>query len=133
MMSIEMSGCVYCPLSSRDPEHRLHSLIEQTESRLALVHCLTSRLLNRNIVRVDIDSVSNNNYIDSSFDGDQLHSVIVIPDSIAYIIFTSGSTGAPKAVSNKEKINFYHTIVLFVDRCKFDTEILLNVCSLWFS
>jgi non-ribosomal peptide synthetase component F len=99
MMSIEMSGCIYCPLSSRDPQHRLHSLIQQTESRLVLVHCLTSRLLNQNIVTVDIDSMLNNNWNDNIVNVDRLRSLIVLPDSIAYITFTSGSTGIPKAVS----------------------------------
>ncbi|CAF1356610.1 unnamed protein product, partial [Adineta steineri] len=43
IMSIEMAGGVYCPLSPRDPQHRLHSLVEQTQSRLVLVHHLTTR------------------------------------------------------------------------------------------
>ncbi|CAF1591220.1 unnamed protein product, partial [Adineta steineri] len=38
IMGIEMAGGVYCPLSPRDPQHRLHALVEQTQSRLVLVH-----------------------------------------------------------------------------------------------
>ncbi|CAF1085931.1 unnamed protein product [Adineta steineri] len=41
MMAIEMSGGVYSALSSRNPQHRLHTLIEQTQSRLVLVHWMT--------------------------------------------------------------------------------------------
>ena len=41
MMAIEMVGGVYCPLSPRDPQHRLHALLQQTQSRLVLVHHLT--------------------------------------------------------------------------------------------
>ena len=41
MMAIEMVGGVYCPLSPRDPQHRLHALVQQTQSRLVLVHWLT--------------------------------------------------------------------------------------------
>src|SRR5438105_3951987 len=98
-MAIEMSGYIYCPLSPHDPEHRLHLLLEQTESRLVLVHWLTSHLLNHNIMTLDIDSVLNNNSINSDVNINRLQNVIVLPDSIAYIIFTSGSTGTPKAVS----------------------------------
>ncbi|CAF1292901.1 unnamed protein product [Adineta steineri] len=38
IMAIEMSGGVYCPLSSRDPQYHVHALIQRTESRLVLVH-----------------------------------------------------------------------------------------------
>ena len=40
-MGIELAGGVYCPLSPRDPQHRLHALTKQTQSRLVLVHYLT--------------------------------------------------------------------------------------------
>ncbi|CAF4379848.1 unnamed protein product, partial [Rotaria sordida] len=33
VMAIEMAGGVYCPLSPRDPRHRLHALLQQTQSR----------------------------------------------------------------------------------------------------
>ncbi|CAF4106619.1 unnamed protein product, partial [Rotaria sordida] len=46
MMAIEMAGGVYCPLSPRDPQHRLHGLVEQTHSRLVLVHHLTKKKFN---------------------------------------------------------------------------------------
>ena len=32
MMAIEMSGGVYCPLSPRDPEHRLLSLLRTNKN-----------------------------------------------------------------------------------------------------
>ncbi|CAF4156529.1 unnamed protein product, partial [Adineta steineri] len=38
IMGIEMAGGVYCPLSPRDPQHRLHALTQQTQSRLVLIH-----------------------------------------------------------------------------------------------
>ncbi|UJR29563.1 hypothetical protein I4U23_010780 [Adineta vaga] len=34
IMAIEMTGSAYCPLSPRDPHHRLQSLAKQTHSRL---------------------------------------------------------------------------------------------------
>ena len=56
-MAIEMVGGVYCPLSPRDPQHRLHTLIQQTQSRLVLVHCLTKTKFNDDIISLDIDSI----------------------------------------------------------------------------
>ena len=49
-MAIEMAGGIYCPLSPRDPQHRLHALIQQTQSRLVLVHHCTTMKFDHNIV-----------------------------------------------------------------------------------
>jgi fengycin family lipopeptide synthetase D len=98
-VAIEMSGSVYCPLSPRDPEHRLHSLLQQTQSRLVLVHYLTKVKFSDDNVSLDIDTVVTENDMKSNVDVVPLSSVVVTPENIAYIIFTSGSTGTPKAVS----------------------------------
>jgi non-ribosomal peptide synthetase component F len=95
MMAIEMCGGVYCPLSPRDPEYRLNSLLEQTGSDIVLVHYLTKRKFNENILSIDIDSILTEN----NFNLDRMSNVSMKFDDIAYIIFTSGSTGTPKAVS----------------------------------
>ena len=99
IMAIEMIGGIYFPLSPRDPENRLYALLQQTQSRLVLVHWLTKTKFNENITLMDIDSVlmNNNSIIDVNID--QLSQVNVSMDSMAYIIFTSGSTGTPKGVS----------------------------------
>ncbi|CAF1547888.1 unnamed protein product, partial [Adineta ricciae] len=98
MMAIEMAGDVYCPLSARDPQHRLHLLIEETQSRLVFAHWLTKNKFNSGIVLVNIDSVVLNQYSRSDGEADDLSGVSVSPGDIAYTIFTSGSTGIPKAV-----------------------------------
>ena len=98
MMAIEMIGGVYCPLSPRDPEHRLHALLQQTQSCLVLIHHLTKTKFNDNIMSLDIDLILADNDRESDVDADRLSNIIVTPKSIAYIIFTSGSTGMPKAV-----------------------------------
>jgi len=98
-MSIEIVGAIYCPLSPRDPEQHLHALVKQTKSCLVLVHWMTSDKFEGDDITFDIDGAIN---IDNSVDDDaldQLSSVTITPDSIAYVIFTSGSTGTPKAVS----------------------------------
>jgi non-ribosomal peptide synthetase component F len=110
MMAIEMAGGVYCPLSPRDPQHRLYTLVEQTQSRLVLVHWLTKTKFQNNVITIDIDSELINNDVDSNLDTDLLTNVVVTPDSIAFIIFTSGSTGIPKSVSVISTMNLHYTL-----------------------
>jgi len=100
MMAIEMVGGVYCPLSPRDPQYRLHALVQQTQYRFLLVHYLTKTKFNDDVMSLDIDSVLTDNDMQSDADISRLSNIIITPENIAYIIFTSGSTGTPKAVSN---------------------------------
>src|SRR5271170_6647014 len=104
-MAIETIGGVYCPLSPRDTQHRLHALLEQTQSRLVLVHHLTKTKFNDDIISLDIDSVLTHNDTKSDVDVNPLSNAIVTPENMAYIIFTSGSTGTPKAVC----FRYFHT------------------------
>ncbi len=98
-MAIEIVGGVYCPLSPRDPPHRLHLLFRQTQSHLVLVHYLTKTKFNDDIISLDIDLIVAHNDKESDVDVDRLSNITVTPNYIAYVIFTSGSTGTPKAVS----------------------------------
>ncbi len=100
MLAIEMVGCIYCPLSPRDPQHRLESLLMQTQSPCILVHYLTKTRFEYNSISIDIDSALLKKHIDNDDNFDLLMAVSMKLSDIAYIIFTSGSTGTPKAVSN---------------------------------
>lgn len=99
MLAIEMIGGIYCPLSPRDPEHRLHSLITQTKAHLLFVHHATKTKFNDSILLFDLDTLLIDNLNKKTLDIDRLSNVVITNDHIAYIIFTSGSTGIPKAVS----------------------------------
>ncbi|CAF4177431.1 unnamed protein product, partial [Adineta steineri] len=110
IMAIEMAGGVYCPLSPRDPQHRLHALVGQTSSRLVLIHYLRKVKFNDNIFTFDIDSIIKNSVAYNGVDIDQLSSIFVASNNIAYIIFTSGSTGIPKAVSIR-----HHSLLLSIN------------------
>ncbi|CAF4089084.1 unnamed protein product, partial [Rotaria sordida] len=101
VMAIEMAGGVYCPLSPRDPDHRLHMLVEHTQSRLVLIHHLTNNKFTDNVFSIDIDAVLTANPAESDVDIYRTSNILITPDNIAYIIFTSGSTGMPKAVGRK--------------------------------
>ncbi|CAF1419955.1 unnamed protein product [Adineta steineri] len=127
IMAIEMSGGVYCPLSPRDPQHRLHALTQQTQSRLVLVHHLTKTKFDDDIISLDIDTILNINVMDK----EDLSSVIVKGEEIAYIIFTSGSTGTPKAVQVRHK-NFIHCMHCLAYINSFntdDTVVQMTPCS----
>ncbi|CAF1459222.1 unnamed protein product, partial [Adineta steineri] len=113
IVAIEMGGGIYCPLSPRDPQHRLHALTQQTQSRLVLVHHVTKTKLDDDIISLDIDSILINSYVVSDVYVDRLSSVTVTHNDIAYIIFTSGSTGIPKAVQVRHK-NFTRYMYSFV-------------------
>ena len=97
-MAIETIGGVYCPLSPRDPEHRLHSLLQQTKTRLVLIHGPMKTKFNDVAISLDIDSVLTKNAVENDVNVYQLSDVIITSKSLAYTIFTSGSTGTPKAV-----------------------------------
>ncbi|CAF4293824.1 unnamed protein product, partial [Adineta steineri] len=131
IMGIEMAGGVYCPLSPRDPQHRLHALTQQTQSRLVLVHHLTKNKFDDHIVSLDIDSVLNINNMDNDRNYNCLSSVIVKGEEIAYIIFTSGSTGTPKAVQVRHKnfIDCIHSLAYINSFNKDDTVVQMTRCS----
>jgi non-ribosomal peptide synthetase component F len=103
-MAIEMVGAVYCPLSPHDPQHRLHALVQQTQSRFVLVHWLTKTKFYNSIDLLDVDSVLTGENAQSDVDVNGLPNDRVTPENIAYIIFTSGSTGTPKPVSKRTSI-----------------------------
>ncbi|CAF3315441.1 unnamed protein product [Rotaria sp. Silwood2] len=115
-MAIEMIGAVYCPLSPRDPEHRLHGLLEQTESRLIFIHHSTKRKAGNTIKAIDMDSVLIDIDVQTNNDFVSLSSKAIAPDGIAYIIFTSGSTGVPKAPCSVKLFNLLVNIV--PDKCR---------------
>ncbi|CAF1553562.1 unnamed protein product, partial [Adineta steineri] len=110
IMGIEMAGGVYCSLSPRDPQHRLHAFIQQTQSRLVLVHWLTKMEFNNDILLADIHSILANNDVISDADFDRLSCITVTPNNIAFIIFTSGSTGIPKAVTEATIVSTFYRV-----------------------
>ncbi|CAF3360523.1 unnamed protein product [Rotaria sp. Silwood2] len=109
IMSIQMAGASYCPLSPRDPLQRLYSLIEETHSHIILVHQLTQNKFQFNIPMIDIDTAINTEKMLNDIDLSRLTNVAMDRDSIAYVLFTSGSTGTPKAAQIRHQ-NFIEAI-----------------------
>jgi len=119
-MSIEIIGAVYCPLSPRDPEQRLQTLIQQTQTRLVLVHSLTQDKFKNSSSIFNIDKIINSDISLINITLDQFSKINITPDSIAYTIFTSGTTGIPKAVS------FQYELFFFFSRTKSYSYFRLN-------
>ena len=99
IMAIEMIGAVYCPLSPRDPEERLHMLVTETKARVVLVHWLTDLKFGVIVPLLRIDNLLCIDQWKNDVGLEILSASSVSGESIAYTIFTSGSTGTPKAVS----------------------------------
>ncbi|CAF4027473.1 unnamed protein product, partial [Adineta steineri] len=103
IMGIEMAGGIYCPLSPRDPQHRVQALIEQTKCRLVLAHHSTMLKFSSEIVLCNIDLIWTINHINGSIILDRLSDIVLTADNIAYIVFTSGSTGKSKGVQIRHR------------------------------
>lgn len=121
-MGIIMTGGVYCPLSPRDPTHRLYALVQQTRTRVTLVHASTAVKFTDDFATLNIDSLVIGNTVHSEMDIDSLSTISVTPEDIAYVIFTSGSTGTPKAVSTQRHL-YVNEVIFFIVRLEFDIEI----------
>ncbi|CAF1543191.1 unnamed protein product, partial [Rotaria sordida] len=95
ILSIQMAGAAYCPLSPRDPVDRLKTLIKQTNSRLVFVQSMTQHLFAFAPLLINIDDYLRMDCQVNYYNEDHLSCVPVTPDNLAYVIFTSGSTGTP--------------------------------------
>ncbi|CAF1688178.1 unnamed protein product, partial [Adineta ricciae] len=126
-----MVGAVYCPLSPQDPLHRLHTLVEQTHSRLVLVHASTREIFDGHHALLDMDEALNMKSGVSHTDCDHLSHITASYENIAYILFTSGSTGIPKAAQFRHR-NFIEWTRSFVEMGIFnenDIVVQLARCS----
>ncbi|CAF1529722.1 unnamed protein product, partial [Adineta steineri] len=98
ILSIATVGSAYCPLSVRDPLQRRQALVNQTQSRLVLVHASTPAIFSFDNLTLNIDCVIHLAKRFSEINLNELSNVSVTPENVVFVVFTSGSTGIPKAV-----------------------------------
>ncbi len=110
ILSIMMSGGIYCPFSLQELEYHLDLLLQQNKCRLILIDCLTQTKFNNDIILFDINSILTNRDIDI----ERFSNVVVTTKNIAYITFTSGSNGVPKLVSSFDLNKTFH-MYYFID------------------
>jgi amino acid adenylation domain-containing protein len=89
------AGCIYVPLSEKQPASRIAQVLEDASARAVLCHSswleLVSEACELPIVAPDLQLLDTP--ASSTAPGIEVH-----PDSVAAIIFTSGSEGRPKGV-----------------------------------
>ncbi|CAF1545801.1 unnamed protein product, partial [Adineta steineri] len=131
ILAIAMVGGVYCPLSPQDPPQRLQALLNQTHSRLVMVHFFTNSIFEINVVRLNIDTAITITDIYVDINLHKLSKVSVTPEHIVFTIFTSGSTGIPKAVQlcHRNFTEFMHSFIYAGILSKCDTIIQMARCS----
>ncbi|CAF4114331.1 unnamed protein product, partial [Adineta steineri] len=133
MLSIIMAGGSYCPLSPRDHEHRLQSLIEQTRSNIVLVDWTTQNKFEDKTMMININTmiINNNNETINTNHLDLFSTFTINSKNVAFVIFTSGSTGTPKAVQIMHR-NLLNCMSSFNDLgilTKDDTVIQMAQCT----
>ncbi|CAF4104700.1 unnamed protein product [Adineta steineri] len=131
ILSIAMVGGVYCPLSPQDPPQRLQALLNQTHSRLVMVHFFTDPIFEIDVFRLNIDTAITITDIYVDINLHKLSKISATPEHIVFTIFTSGSTGIPKAVQLRHRnfTEFVHSFVHAGILSKCDTIIQMARCS----
>jgi len=122
ILAIFMCNTVYCPISPYDPDQRRQTLLNETHTKVMLVHNATAHLFIDNdhvsIVRIDQDDEN-----DSFAAGKASYD----PSAIAFIVFTSGSTGTPKGVPIGHTQFAYYLASMCYEQYILESDIFLQV------
>lgn len=122
MLAIFMCNTVYCPLSPYDPDRRRRALIDETHTKVVLVHNVTAHLFidNDRVSIVRIDQEDKNDVVVG-------HKTTNDPSAIAFIVFTSGSTGTPKGVPIGHTNFAYYLASMCNEHYILESDILLQI------
>ncbi|CAF1182844.1 unnamed protein product [Adineta steineri] len=98
MLGIMCAGGIYCPLNLSDPPIRIHSLLDEIQCRLVLVHGHTreqfTSINSEQVKTIDLEQI-----LLADISTDVVEKEIYIKgDHPSFIICTSGTTGRPKVI-----------------------------------
>ncbi len=86
-------GAAYVPIDTGYPDARIEMMVADSEADFIICH-FSKNKLSHSARFIFVDQVEN----DIKDISPELNTVLVSPESVAYIIYTSGSTGKPKGV-----------------------------------
>ncbi|CAF1561671.1 unnamed protein product [Adineta ricciae] len=129
MLAILSSGAIYCPLSPLDPPGRLKTLIQDTKAKHILVHNPTHKIINQ--LDESYDFIETDLFLLSNQFNNEVKTISITTDCIAYIIFTSGTTSTPKAVviSHSHLLYYIQSSIELNTLNKNDKAIQLSSCT----
>lgn len=111
MMGILKSGNIYVPLAPSDPPARIKTILEDSGASLILTDNdtiqLVESLITPGMITINTDTIP------PDVDDEDL-SLLIDPDSLAFIIYTSGSSGKPKGVTQTHR-NIQHYVYNYAD------------------
>ncbi|MBE0458636.1 non-ribosomal peptide synthetase [Pseudoalteromonas prydzensis] len=87
-------GAYYVPISSDTPVNRVNTIIEDTNTKVAICTADTAKMICDKVNVLFVPNSHNENDFETSFKP----SINYDPMSLAYMIYTSGTTGKPKGV-----------------------------------
>lgn len=97
LLGILKAGAAYVPIDPDYPQERIHYLLEDMGTKLAIAHKIHLALLSSEQPEITLVAVEDIWPALKSEPGNRMP-VQVTPNHLAYVIYTSGSTGKPKGV-----------------------------------
>lgn len=121
MIGILMAGAVYCPVHPDETEHRIESIIKNTNAKVIISGKLETRLFSISKYLI-FHSKASGCYISKS----------VCANNLSYIVHTSGSTGVPKGACIRHSSCFNWFYGLIHDYNFSELDVCLQFCRCTF-
>ena len=125
ILGVLKAGKTYVPLETSYPRARLAAILVDAGAHLLVTHgshlALARELVLGESQLINLDTIETNTPADNL-------SLIISPDTLAYLIYTSGSTGAPKGVAQNHR-NVLHFARVYANNLRLRAEDRLTLFS----